>query len=99
MRLPARKFAIALWLGAAIVLLNQWVQFPRVLQAAHNAHANNMAEAHAILSWDRLFLSTVLFSVIYAGGLFCLGAAIWILGEIRDRLAPQEDVTFPDGSS
>lgn len=76
MRVAARKFAIILWICAFIVAADIAVQI----------WCTPYGEA-SMSSFETAVAFTFLL-VRHAGWLLLLGAIIWLLGDIRDRLVP-----------
>jgi hypothetical protein len=81
MRLAARKFAGIVWIGALVTTAYYWLRFSDM-----TIPLNLPAEQF----WRDETISTVIVTVWYAGMFAALGAAIWLLGNIRDRLAPAQ---------
>ncbi len=79
MRLAARKFAVLLWVGAVILAIQIWYSFTR------SSVPINVPVSEFRL---RLIVGDFAWTVFYSGGFFILGAIIWLLGDIRDRLDP-----------
>lgn len=76
MKLSARKFAMALWIAAAILIVAQQLTYLAPLYGQHLVPMDT-----------RLFLISLVNALVYAGGLAAFGAGIHLLGEIRDQLA------------
>ena len=73
MKLSAHKFAIAVWIGAAFIVVSEWLfYFPSI----------DLTTTPSI----EQFISMVGRSALYGGGLAALGAIVQLLGEIRDQL-------------
>lgn len=71
MKLNANKFAVAIWVVAAMLVVVELLSQALLLKS-------NMNFA--------VFFSELPFALLYGGGLAILGAGIHLLGEIRDRL-------------
>lgn len=77
MKLPARKFAGALWIGAAIVMISLWGDI-----AIMTYIGNVSAGQYALELVFVIFVGTI----ANAGLLVAFGAVIYVLGEVRDRM-------------
>ena len=77
MKLNAHKFANGLWISAAILVSAQWGAYFLIFDPT-GVHIRELVIQNVMIS--------VMNSVVYAGGLVGLGAAVRLLGEIRDRL-------------
>ena len=76
MRVAARKFAAALWIGAVLVAID---------------HSLVILRTNAGITYTTLLVAGALaFVTLRFGTLVVLGAIIWLLGDIRDRLSPEE---------
>ncbi|HTT84098.1 MAG TPA: hypothetical protein VMF67_11495 [Rhizomicrobium sp.] len=75
MKLPARQFATALWIAAAILIVAQELIY---LVPFYGQHPRPMDA--------RNFLISIVNALVYGGGLAAFGAGIHLLGEIRDLL-------------
>jgi hypothetical protein len=75
MKFPARAIAIAVWLLAVVVAVIEWLSVQRALH-----QMPQMDDTYYLVLRVGAALS-------YFAGLFGLGAIVWLLGEIRDRLA------------
>jgi hypothetical protein len=73
MKLNASKFAVAIWIVAAMLAITQ---------LSSNVYLMNPASHMNIGA----FLVDLSASLLYSGGLAALGAGVYLLGEIRDRL-------------
>ena len=82
MRFPARKFAVFLWVGAAIVLASIWLDMSLLFSSPPGLTANE--------SLQILLKGAVVPTIIDMSILIGAGAIIWLLGDIRDRLDPPQ---------
>ena len=82
MRVAARKFAIALWIGAVVIATYVYFDLSQV--------SYPIGVAAATTRWYAITIGGA-YIIVRSGGLAVLGAIIWILGDIRDRLAPPEE--------
>ena len=93
MRVAAHKFAWLPFAAAIVVPASAWVSYARITLAMKPP--DNL---RADIFWRVEFLDTLYRSLSQFGLFLALGAAIYVLGEIRDLVAPPiEDVTPPDG--
>ena len=79
MKVRARTSAILLWCGAIFLGVQIWIGF------AYTSYPINMPAAEFR---TQIFIGDIGWTIFYTGGFFIVGAIIWILGDIRDRLAP-----------
>lgn len=80
MRVAARKFAVGLWIGAVVVAAYVYVDL---------SHANLLGTPPETARWIEITIGGT-YIILRSGALFVLGAIIWLLGDIRDRLSPEE---------
>ena len=78
MRVAARKFAVLLWISAAVIATHMCLSYVTL--------SGSFTQAP---EYQREYLlETIVYIIMQAGTFVLLGAIIWILGDIRDRLAP-----------
>jgi hypothetical protein len=82
MRFAARKFAAFLWVGAAIVAASIWLNVSLVLAPPNALSAGENLQG--------LLTAAVWPTITNVGFLIGLGAIVWLLGDIRDRLDPPQ---------
>jgi hypothetical protein len=75
MRLPGRRFAIALWIIAAFLIVAQILTY---------FGPQTGVRFGPMSLWVGLL--PLINTLVYAAALVGLGAAVWLLGEIRDQL-------------
>jgi hypothetical protein len=75
MKLPARTFAVALWIAAAILIIAQELTYFVPVYGQHPVPMD-----------ARSFLISLVNALVYGGGLVAFGGGIYLLGEIRDQL-------------
>ncbi len=75
MKLPTRTIAIVLWIIGIGLVGNEWLSFHRAVYDFPQATNTTYYVIFRIGA-----------AVTYFAGMFGLGAIVWVLGEIRDRL-------------
>lgn len=86
MRLAARKFAVVLWIGSVITAIYVWMDISHSIAIMNTGASGSLGQVpmygFAAIGFVQI--------TIRSGGLALLGVIIWVLGDIRDQLAPPE---------